>query len=308
MRTLYHLLFASFASALTYDVKILRKGDTPAVSLKNAAGNGYSPCQFTFNPAWIPDPSSASKGALIVRASGCPTDFGGSGDHLLMVNCTVDAVTGGSCSDVSDVQFTGFESTAEDPRVFEYDGFTYLFYFAAGAGQATVYLRKTQTPFDPASWVHVAGPLAWHRNGCTIIRADGKHRVLFGESPPLPGLGIAETTDFITYNVINATFMTPLGANNSDSPEIVIEAGSTPVLLSTGDYLHLYAAGTPGWVANGESPVERRGRTRWLFYSRPPPQSITRNRQLHGRLHYRRGRLQPQAALRKAPLRAHDGL
>jgi len=45
--------------------------------------------------------------------------------------------------------------------------------------------------------------------------------------------------------------MVPNGPNNTDAPEIVIEAGSTPVQLSTGDYLHLYAAGTPGWVANG---------------------------------------------------------
>ena len=74
---------------------------------------------------------------------------------------------------------------------------------------------------------------------------------MFGESPPLPGLGIATTTDFVNFDVINATYMKPNGAANTAAPEIVIEAGSTPVQLSTGDYLHLYAAGTPGWVANG---------------------------------------------------------
>jgi hypothetical protein len=41
------------------------------------------------------------------------------------------------------------------------------------------------------------------------------------------------------------------GPNNTAEPEIVIEAGSAPVALSTGDYLHLYAAGTPGWVKDG---------------------------------------------------------
>ncbi len=41
------------------------------------------------------------------------------------------------------------------------------------------------------------------------------------------------------------------GANDTNEPEIVLEASTAPVQLSTGDYLHIYAAGTPGWVANG---------------------------------------------------------
>lgn len=249
MRAVALASLAALASA-QYSARIVRKGAVPAVSSKNAPGDGFSPCTFTFNPAWIPSGSSLSS-TLIVRASGCPADFGGGGDHLLMVNCTIDPVTGGACSDVSPAQFAGIEDDAEDPRLFEYNGFVYLFYFAAGSGQSTVYLRKTQTPSDPASWVHVAGPLAWHRNGCVIIRADGTHYVMFGESPPLPGLGLATTTDFVTFDVINSTYMTPNGAGNAAAPEIVIEAGSTPVQLSTGDYFHFYAAGTPGWVANG---------------------------------------------------------
>ena len=35
------------------------------------------------------------------------------GDHLLMVNCTIDPVTGGACSDVSPAQFLGIEADAE---------------------------------------------------------------------------------------------------------------------------------------------------------------------------------------------------
>jgi hypothetical protein len=246
------VIIAAAAAALAradYAVTILQKGKTPAISTLNARGNGYSPCEFTFNPAFIPAPPGG-KSALIVRASGCPADFGGSTDHLLMVYCNVTAA-GGVCEDVLPTQFTGFEAVAEDPRIFEFNGFTYLFYFASGVGQATVYLRRTKTPLNPSSWEHVAGPLAWHRNGCTIIRPDGRHFVMFGESPPLPGLGIATTTDFVNFDVINATYMKPNGAANTAAPEIVIEAGSTPVQLSTGDYLHLYAAGTPGWVANG---------------------------------------------------------
>jgi len=223
----------------------------------NAKGNGYSPCKFNFNPAAIAA-TATSRSALIFRASGCPAAFGGAGDHLLMAFCNATAA-GGVCEDALPAQFAGFEAAAEDPRIFEYAGFHYLFYFASGAGQATVYLRRTRTPLDPSSWAHVAGPLAWHRNGCTIIdpRGDGNHFVLFGESPPLPGLGIATTRDFLTFDVVNATYMTPNGAGDAGAPEIVIEAGSTPVKLSTGDYLSLYAAGTPGWVANGN--CEARG-------------------------------------------------
>ena len=170
-------------SSITYDVTILRKGGTPAISLKNAPGDGYSPCEFNFNPAWIPA-ANGNKSALILRVSGCPDSFGGAVDHLLMAYCTVDPITGGSCEDVLPLPFANFETASEDPRIFEYQGDTYLYYFANGSGQSTVYLRKTPTPLDPSSWVHVAGPLPWHRNGCTILREDGTHYVLFGESPP----------------------------------------------------------------------------------------------------------------------------
>jgi hypothetical protein len=263
------------ACASGYTVNLLRKGATPAISSKNAPGNGYSPCTFTFNPAWVPAAAPNLNSTLIVRASGCPTAFGGSGDHLLQVNCRVDNLLGGICDDVSSAQFTGFETDAEDPRVFVYNGETFLFYFASGSGQSTVYLRKTSTPSDPSSWTHVAGPLAWHRNGCVIIRADGTHYVVFGESPPLPGLGIATTTDFTAFDVINATFMTPNGPNNTNAPEIVIEAGSTPVTLATGDYLHLYAAGTPGWVANGNYTGG------WVILSKDDPAVIVEKSTSH---------------------------
>ncbi len=82
-------------------------------------------------------------------------------------------------------------------------------------------------------------------------RPNGTHFVIYGETGPLPGIGIASTTDFVAYNYLNRTWLEPLGANNSAAPEIVLEASAPPVQLSTGDYLHIYAAGTPGWVAHG---------------------------------------------------------
>jgi hypothetical protein len=85
--------------------------------------------------------------------------------------------------------------------------------------------------------------LPWHRNGCLIPDPwnNGTHWVSFGETGPLPGLGVAITNDFVNYTILNKTWMEPLGANNSREPEIVLEAATPPVKLSSGDYLHMYA-------------------------------------------------------------------
>ncbi len=75
--------------------------------------------------------------------------------------------------------------------------------------------------------------------------------MIFGESPPLPGVGIASTQDFKTYDTLNTSWLLELGANHTVEPEVVLEAAAPPVQLSTGDYLHIYAAATPGWVEHG---------------------------------------------------------
>ena len=240
---------AAAGAARTYDVTILERNPQPAMSLKLPPGKGYSPCEFTFNPAWLePDGVGLNRSILIFRASNCPPSYGGAEDHLLFAYCNSD----GTCGDAQDLAFP-FEPGSEDPRVFYYNSTYWMFYFANGVGQSTVYLRKTATPLDPASWESVLpAPLPWHRNGCVILRdAGGPHYVIFGETGALPGIGIAKTTDFVSYDVLNATWLEPLGANNTAEPEIVLEAATHPVKLSTGDYFHIYAAGTPGWVAKG---------------------------------------------------------
>ena len=75
--------------------------------------------------------------------------------------------------------------------------------------------------------------------------------MIFGETGALPGIGIATTDDFVTYTYLNKTWLEPNGPNDPAEPEIVLEAATAPVKLSTGDYLHIYAAGTPGWVQDG---------------------------------------------------------
>jgi hypothetical protein len=257
-----------------YDVRILSKGAKPAISLVNPKGSGYSPCTFTFNPAFIPAGPNVPSSFLILRASGCPAAFGGASDHLLMAYCSETGV----CGDVQPTSLP-FEQEAEDPRVFQLTDaqgalWTYLYYFASGAGQATVYLRRTQTPLNFSSYELVASALPWHRNGCAIVRPSGPHYVFYGESPPLPGLGVATTTDFVTYTTLDDKWMVPNGPNAS-APEIVIEAGSTPVQLSDGNYLHLYAAGTPGWVKDGNYTGG------WVILDKDAPEKIVAKSQTH---------------------------
>ena len=253
MRSLLAVVAAAalplLASAYTYTVTVTEKRDVPALSIKNAAGSGYSPCTFTFNPAWLDaHPPGLNKSLLIVRASGCPAAFGGAEDHLLAAYCSSD----GTCEDLMPSPFP-FEADAQDPRVFwnPLDQMYYLYYFANGVGQATVFLRRTATPLDGASWEHVAGPLPWHRNGCVILRPNGLNYVIWGETSAV-GIGISTTKDFVSYTTLNSTWLEPYGPTAfPDAPEVVLEAAATPNTLSTGDYLHIYAAGTPGWVANG---------------------------------------------------------
>jgi predicted GH43/DUF377 family glycosyl hydrolase len=222
------------------------------MSIKKPRGFGYSPCEFTFNPAYF----DASRGPgltreiVIVRASSCTPDFGGAADHLLYAECASD----GTCKDLQPLAFNGTDSFgpgAEDPRVFVYNNSWYLYYYTPGPGQQTVSLRKTTTPLVPSSWTMVAANLNWHRNGCVIIDPyrNGTHLVIWGETSAV-GIGISSTTDFATYVTLNSTWLEPNGPN-STAPEVVLEAATPPVQLSTGDYLHIYAAGTPGWVANG---------------------------------------------------------
>jgi len=242
------ILFLSSVYAQTYSVTILSKGTKPALSMANPVGQGYTPCKFTFNPAWVPIPPDSpdqTKAIVVVRAAECPASFGGSGDHLMLATCYTD----GHCDDLKPIKLP-FEGDSEDPRVIYWKGWYYMFYFAAGKGENTVYLRKTQTPANITSWVPL-GIFPWHRNGCVLLRETGPHYCLFGEAPPLPGIGIASTTDLETYKVLNPKYLLPNGPNNPKEPEIVLEASTPVVQLSTGDYLHIYSAGTPGWVANG---------------------------------------------------------
>jgi len=243
------LLLCIITSVSTYSVSILNKGTKPALSIANPKGQGYSPCKYTFNPGWVPVVSGdRTKSSMIVRVSSCPEDFGGNDDHMMMTTCYSD----GTCDDLKPLTLA-LEKSAQDPRVTYWEGWYYLFYYASGSGLNTVYLRKTKTPDDPSSWEKVApnNTYPWHRNGCMLYRNTPPHYCIFGEAPPLPAIGIASTTDMINFKVLNATFLKPNGPNDKNEPEVVVEASTPVIQLSTGDYFHIYSAGTPGWVPNG---------------------------------------------------------
>lgn len=116
------------------------------------------------------------------------------------------------------------------------------------------------------------------RNGCAFpLRKDGERYILFGESPPLPCIGIAKSSDdYETYTVLNGKdWLLPLGANNTAEPEIVIEASTPVVQLATDDYLHLYSAGTPGWVPKGNYTAG------WIVMDADDPTDILQRSSTH---------------------------
>jgi predicted GH43/DUF377 family glycosyl hydrolase len=263
----------------------LKKDPTPLISILNSPGHGFTPCNYTFNPAWIL-PSAGTNGTtgMLLRAAQCPDDFGGQDDHILMVKCKPD---GSSCDDVLSAVLP-LESFAEDPRVVydEYTGYYWLWYFASPPGtphgsQNTVFQRRSKTPFVPESWETVGSTerLGWRRNGCAFPIKKGSESeryIIVGEAPNpgLPAIALWRSSDeFQTFEKVNSTYL-PV-SNTMKQPEIVIEASTPVVELSTGDFLHLYSAGTPGWIANGNYTAG------WVVIDKDDPNNIIQRSEEH---------------------------
>ena len=187
----------------------------------------------------------------------------------------------GECNDVyaSDVFNLDPGSDAEDPRAFYYPETQhyYNFYYreinepvgtqmcSQSNPQCRVRLARTRTPLNASSWTAI-GTYPWHRNGCCAMRPKGERSYcIWGEGPvPFPGLGISFTTDIDSGAFTTARWtaapgvdsplssdgrwLLPLGAPQE---EVKLEAGAHMVRLSSGDWLHFYAAATPGWVPHG---------------------------------------------------------
>ena len=271
------LVFLGFATLVDaaipeYTVTLVQRDATPLLSSANAIGRGHSVCNATFNPAWVAPSPGAPHGALLIRLNYCPPEMtdGGLNEHISLVRCK-DV----GCTAVDDVGLDApslFGPKAEDPRVLfnPADGYFYNWYYAGGddtgsfrgrdlpcvGSQCTVVVTRSRAPALPGNVWEPLALLNWHRNGCCMLMpAPGPHYCLFGEGPDptqLPGVGIASTFDFITYQqeswsgLASGAWLLPEG-----SDEIKLEAGTHPVRLSSGDWLHFYAAATPGWVEHG---------------------------------------------------------
>lgn len=280
-------LHAASTSRHRYAVTVTEHRSTPILSLANPLGRGKAPegC-IVFNPSYVPASASFNTSGLLVRMC-CGKDCIGHGtastpsaaaERIGFAPCDLHT---GICGDVYPSSTFNLDpaSDAEDPRAFYYPETQsyYNFYYrqinepvglvrcAPKNPQCRVRLARTRTPLNASSWEPI-GTFPWHRNGCCAMRPKGERSYcIWGEGPdPFPGLGISYTTDIDSGIFKRATFTTapgvdsplsndgqwllPLGASQE---EVKLEAGTHMVQLTTGDWLHFYAAATPGWVPNG---------------------------------------------------------
>ena len=164
-----------------------------------------------------------------------------------------------------------------------------MYYYANGTNQSTVFLRRSPTPLNMSSWELLASALPWHRNGCAFPALDGTgdFLVLYGETyypafpgKYLPGIGLARTSDWRSYSTVSASLLLPVPSG--PDPEVCLEAATPPVRLSTGDWLHLYAAGTVGWGPWG--PGANPGSSYsagWVVLSGSSPGAVLQRSVLH---------------------------
>ena len=109
-----------------FSVTVHDKSPQPVLSKGLPLGAGHSPCNLTFNPAWLQPSPGLSASAVIVRVSGCPEEYGGAADHLMYAFCSAQGV----CGDLQPEVFP-FEHLAEDPRVY-YNELDSMYYCAWG--------------------------------------------------------------------------------------------------------------------------------------------------------------------------------
>jgi hypothetical protein len=266
----------------SYTVAMVSRPATPVISHANAKGAGASPCGDTFNPSYIPASAGLATPGLLLRLASCNSSAMPSGEHIGFAPCDLqtgecgDVVESFNFGD-GDQDPRAFYCDGSNPGCTT--GFYYNFYYGTGQGGGsgppctgrlcTVSLKRTRTPLNASSWELIA-TLPWHRNGCCIQRKTPPHYCIFGEGAskkfqrqfssagpwPMAGLGMATTTDFDSgvFNYTNWTGVWHgpggeygesgawLDAMGPGDFEVKLEAGARPVELSTGDYIHFYAA------------------------------------------------------------------
>lgn len=263
-----------------YSVTVTSRATTPVLSHANSKSDGASPCADTFNPSYIPASAGLTTPGLLLRLAGCNSSFMPTGEHIGFAPC--DLKSGKCGDVLEDFNFgDGDEDPraffCENNTPGCTAGYYYNFYYGqAGSGGppcaghlCTVSLKRTRNPLNASSWEFIA-TLPWHRNGCCIRRKTPPHYCIFGEGSsrkfqqqfssagpwPMAGLGMATTMDFDSgvFNYTNWTgvwhgsgseygesgaWLDAMGPGNFEAK---LEAGTRPVELSSGDYIHFYAA------------------------------------------------------------------
>ncbi len=64
------LLFVAYVIAQDpYIVVVSNKGAVPSLSIKNPIGSGFTPCEYTFNPAYLPASPGLNQSSELVLKS-----------------------------------------------------------------------------------------------------------------------------------------------------------------------------------------------------------------------------------------------
>ena len=123
----------------------------------------------------------------------------------------------------------------------------------------------------------------------TFFFSRGGRRHLFFTSPPphtpyqkncsVAGIGIATpANDWRSFTTLNAALLEP--NNFGPQPEVCLEAATPPVRLSTGDWLHLFAAGTQGWGPWGPG-IGGTYSAGWVVLDRDDPGKVVQRSVVH---------------------------
>jgi hypothetical protein len=296
-------------SIAPYDVAVLEHSAKPVLSGSNRRGHGAAPAGcIVFNPSYIhASPTFNRSGVLVRLCCGSTCTGHGSAPRSGLANDGLPAerigfapcdLQTGVCGDVLPSSEFNLDpaSDSEDPRAFYYERSYYNFYYRKehpGADctdpQCTVRLAKSATPLDASSWKEV-GTYPWHRNGCCAMKRRGERSYcIWGEGPgPFPGLGISYTLNldggvFTPANwsvaegvdspvTSDGRYLLPFGPSRQ---EVKLEAGTQLLQLGSGDWIHFYAAATPGWVPNGNYTAG------FLVLDRDDPSKIIQRSRTH---------------------------
>ncbi len=258
-----------------YTVTQLSRADTPVIGFQAPPANTAWP--QAFNPAFVaPSAGTGHKRGLLVRSQNCSQWAPG-----VCIACNVDGAHPiapwfpGSVLTFAEQRADGSFAPAylvfapepgnqfeqfgtEDPRL-TYDpatGLYHLFYTCYGVGGRLCHATTLDpTAPYPGAWTRlgaVFGPGT--KSGALLIRPAPPHYLYWGDSQ----IHLAESDNLVNFTTTVPVFIdTRPGHFDSE----LVEAGPSPQLLSTGDYVFFHNSAGPGGyhaeyvILNGTHPA-----------------------------------------------------